>query len=84
MGSLPPPHPDKKLPDDRKASASPSPPVPIRDTLERSQPSSLSPEQLEQYRQRIESGFYRSPEVIRHIAERVTDELTTPDKGKQR
>lgn len=39
----------------------------------------LSEEQLAVYRSRLESGFYHSPAVIKHIADRITDELRPPE-----
>lgn len=35
----------------------------------------LTDEQMAFYRQRIESGFYRSETVRRHIAERLADDV---------
>ena len=39
----------------------------------------LSEEQLAVYRARIESGFYHSPAVLKHIADRITDEIRPPE-----
>lgn len=82
MGSLPP---DK----DRSGSGTQMPDEPEAPSREHdvyvpSRSASLSADQLEYYRQRIESGFYRSPEVIRHIAERVTDDLLSPEDKRRR
>ena len=35
----------------------------------------LSEEQMAVYRARLESGYYRSPDIINHITTRLTDEL---------
>ncbi len=39
----------------------------------------LSDDQLALYRSRLESGYYRSPAVVNHIAERLTDEYYPPE-----
>ena len=41
----------------------------------------MSEEQLALYRSRLESGYYRSPEIVNQIAERITDELYPPENG---
>jgi anti-sigma28 factor (negative regulator of flagellin synthesis) len=37
-------------------------------------------ERLERIRQRIGSGFYSTPEVLRHVAERILEELGSPTR----
>ena len=39
----------------------------------------LSDEQLALYRSRLESGYYRSAAVVKHIAERLSDEFYPPE-----
>ena len=41
----------------------------------------LSEEQLALYRSRLESGYYRSPGIVKQIAEGITDELYPPEMG---
>ena len=43
----------------------------------------LTDEQLAFYRRRLESGFYRTPDVQRRIAERVTDDLLAPGSDRR-
>ena len=43
----------------------------------------LTDEQLAFYRRRLESGFYRTPDVQRRIAERVTDDLLAPGSERR-
>ena len=39
----------------------------------------LSEEQVALYRSRLESGYYRSAAVLKHISERLTDEFHPPE-----
>lgn len=66
------PYPDVSLKDSDAArspddSAAPAPPDRAA--------GPLTDEQMAFYRQRMESGFYRSDAVRRHIAERLADEV---------